>query len=153
MKMMPWVVPVLVVATSSMLLSCTPAGPITAAQPAAPAAHDNKAVASPSQEEPVKPQHECVTGQRSQYYVVDTARLEGEPSAHLNWCFTAGYRGVGCPDDWQITRVLGHGLSNRERAGCDAIMRRMERRQAAQEARKKRLDEAYDKEHGLTPAK
>jgi hypothetical protein len=32
-------------------------------------------------------------------------------------------------------------------------MRRIERRQAAEEARKKRLDEAYDKQHGLKPAK
>jgi hypothetical protein len=31
-------------------------------------------------------------------------------------------------------------------------MRRMETRHAAEEARKKRLDEAYDKQHGLKPA-
>jgi hypothetical protein len=93
-----------------------------------------------------------VYGELSQHYIVESARLEGEPSAQLNYCFVSGYRGIGCPDDGTITYALGHSLSNRERAECDAITRRMERRHAAEEARKKRLDEAYDKQHGLKPA-
>lgn len=104
-------------------------------------------------QQPVKPQHECVgNSELSQYYVAERARLEGEPSAHVNYCFVSGYRGIGCPDDWNITHALGHALSNRERAGCDAIMSRMERREATEETRKKRLDEAYDKQHRLKPA-
>jgi hypothetical protein len=83
---------------------------------------------------------------------VDIARLEGEPSAQLNCCFVSGYHGVECPDDVQVTQAIGHPLSNRERASCDAIMLRIDHRQEVDEARKKRLDEAYDKRHGLKPA-
>jgi len=142
----------LAVTAMAALLSCTSTAPTTPVQPVPPATDGDK-VAVTAQQQPVKPQHECVgNSELSQYYVVDRARLEGDPNAHLNYCFVSGYRGIGCPDDWNSTHALGHALSNRERAGCDAIMRRMERREAAEESRKKRLDEAYDKQHGLKPA-
>lgn len=105
--------------------------------------HDNAADVQPSA------QHDCAEGELSQLYMVDIARMEGERSAYLNYCFVNGYRGIGCHDDGTVTMALGHSLSNRERADCDAIVRRIEHRQKIEEARKKRLDEAYDKRHGL----
>jgi hypothetical protein len=87
-------------------------------------------------------------------YVEDTVRLAfGEGDTYLHYCFVSGYQGVGCADNFEISEAVGHGLSNRERAKCDAIMLRLERRQAAEESRKRRLDEAYDKQHGLQPAR
>jgi hypothetical protein len=144
----------LAVAANAVLLSCTSNTPTNITQPAASSSQPaSQAAAEPTQQRPVKPQHECVSGEVSQSYMADIARLEGEPSAQLNYCFVSGYRGIGCPDDWSITHAVGHALSNRERAGCDAIMGRIERQKAADEARKKRLDEAYDKQHGLKPSK
>jgi hypothetical protein len=85
-------------------------------------------------------------------YVQDSVRLAfGEGNTYLHYCFVSGYQGIDCGDNWEITHALSHCLSNRERAKCDAIMRRLQRHEAAEGARKKRLDEAYDKQHGLKP--
>jgi hypothetical protein len=87
-------------------------------------------------------------------YVEDSVRLVfGEGNTFLHYCFVSGYQGIDCADNWEIAHAVGHGLSNRERAKCDSIMRRLERHEAAEEARKKRLDETYDKQHGPQPAK
>lgn len=110
-------------------------------------------VAVESAQKPSKPVHDCVTTELSQTYVEEEVRLAfGEGDTYLHYCFVSGYQGIDCGDDLEITRAVGHGLSNRERAKCDAIMRRFERLHAAEEARKKRLDEAYDKQHHLKPA-
>lgn len=135
------------VAATAMLSGCPSNAPRNETRPAA-----SSPTPAVTVQQPVKSEHDCVYGELAQHYVVETARLEGEPSAHLDWCFVSGYRGIGCQDNGVITNALGHSLSNRERAGCDAIMRRMEVRHAAEEARKKQLDKAYDKQHGLKPA-
>ncbi len=135
-------------------LSCTSTAPTSTVQQAAPPVTQDDKVAAASTDQPAKPAHDCVTTKLSQMYVEETVRSAfGEGDTYLDYCFVSGYQGIGCADDWEITNALGHGLSNRERAKCDAIMRRLERNEAAEEARKKRLDEAYDKQHGLQPAK
>ena len=69
----------------------------------------------------------------------------------LEVCFSEGYTGIDQSDDAELTRNVGP-LSNRNRAECDAILRTEEESEAADKAREKKLDEAYDKEHGLSPS-
>ncbi len=133
-------------------ISCTSTAPTPPAQPVAPPPEDHR-VAAAAPEQTMRPAHQCVTSELSQMYIEDIVRMEEGSSTFLHYCFTAGYQGIDCGDNWEITHAVGHGLSNRERAKCDAVMRRYERRQSAAEAQKKRLDEAYDKRHGLQPAK
>ena len=94
----------------------------------------------------------CVTTELEQLYVEEHARLIGERDSYLHYCFVSGYQGIGCGEDYQITQALGHGLSNRERAECDGIIRTIDSSIAANEAREKSLDQAYDEQHGLTDA-
>lgn len=134
-----------------MFSSCSSNEPTTV-QPLA-SGTQNKNITTASIQQTVKSSHKCVTTELSQMYVEDSVRLTfGEGNTYLGYCFASGYQGIGCGDNWQITHALGHGLSNRERAKCDEIMSRLERHEAAEESRKHRLDEAYDKQHGLKPA-
>jgi hypothetical protein len=134
------------------LLGCTSTPAPTTVQPVVPPAkQDNKVVAATAQQ-PAKPAHDCVTTESSQMYVQESVRLAlGEGDTYLRYCFVSGYQGIDCADKWEITNAVGHGLSNRERAECDDIMRRLRLYEAELEARKKQLDEAYDKQHGLQP--
>lgn len=118
-----------------------------------------------------KPAHECVFGvggrervsadqmsadQMSAERIVLLTLGDAERSS-LHYCFVSGYRGIragGCDDDYDFeARWLGHGLSDRRRAQCDAIMRRLEAQLAADAAKERRLDESYDRERGLQPKK
>ena len=145
----PWVF-ALTLCAATALLSCTSAPSTPTVQPAVPPASQDNKVAAVTTQQPAKPAHRCVMDELSQMYVEDIVRMSGAPSASLHYCFVSGYQGIDCGDNWEITHAMGH-LSNRERAECDAIMRRFEEGQAFQKARKKQLDEDYDKEHGLTP--
>jgi hypothetical protein len=98
----------LIVLANAGLLACTANAPANLERPA-----DNmptpatKASDTSSPQQSSKPQPDCVYGEVAQHYEVDIARLEGEPSAHLNYCFVSGYRGIGCPDDGTITYAAG----------------------------------------------
>jgi len=63
----------------------------------------------------------------------------GDGSLTLEVCFTRGYTGVGHSDDGT--------LSNRKKAECDSILKRLYQSEAAAAADEKKLDEAYDKKH------
>jgi hypothetical protein len=73
-------------------------------------------------------------------------------AAHLNYCFSIGYQGINCGEDWEIRNALGP-ISNRDRDNCDKAMQVHDGMMAAMDEQKKQEDEKYDKEHGLQPAK
>jgi hypothetical protein len=78
-----WRLLALAVAAKVALLSCTSTEPTTVVKPLVPPATGGDKVAVTAQQQPVKPQHECVgNSELSQYYVVEPARLEGEPSGN-----------------------------------------------------------------------
>jgi putative hemolysin len=143
----PWLV-VFALCVTTALLSCASAPSSSTVQPMVtrPATMDNK-VAAATSEQPADPAH-CVSG-IAQPIVEDTARMYGLNNASLHYCFLRGYQGIGCG----IYDPLGQGLSNRELAECDGIMRSLQDAEAAISSRKKQLDEAYDKQHGLPSAK
>jgi ABC-type phosphate/phosphonate transport system substrate-binding protein len=86
-------------AAAVMLFGCTSNAPKTERPVANSAAPEERIATTPTAvQQTVKSQHDCVSGKLSQHYVVETARLEGEPSAHLDYCFVSGYRGIGCPE-------------------------------------------------------
>ncbi len=120
-----------------------------------PKATSEQPKALPSTPVATKSKHAIFYSRHSQEiekHIVDMSEsVAGEAGAQLELCFTYGYTGIDNPDNSEIARNVG-SLSNRLRAECDAILRRQEQIDAAEKAREKVLDEAYDKQHGRVGA-
>lgn len=126
------------------LISCTSTPPVVV-KSAPPT--------SEATEKPTKPAHPCVTDAETQRLVVQvTGGLFPAQAANLNYCFSIGYRGINCGQDWEIHDAIGP-ISNRDRDKCDKAMQIHDGMMAAMAERKKQEDEKYDREHGLQPAK